>query len=393
MNTTSATSLTSLYRDLHLSSAGNQQELCASNGNLYLKEGKGLVSVESHQLAHRDAAIAQVICAMTQEYGLNEDEAGSLLRSVQADSSKVTVADVRQLHNELTLGAQHKSERSQELQQVADLRKQQLASATSAQGLAPDIRTHEQLRSTISQQHGAQTLALLDEQLPSFMHTKGMLTPRHIETIGQLLHSSEVARFQKAITMVTLNPNSPVDNQAARAVAIELAKLPLNMLNQADSEGLTIRVTHDNVTTYHTHLAGVGARGHGGGGWDQLPGVGAFGGSKETVIAMEQDGSGKWRVGTHHGSANLVLHEFGHSVDRLVGASTTGTNLSKDSAFYAAWYNDYYTLGDAYFQQAGPKGDYEPGLEESFAEGLARLYGDNNTFAHWSHIEAQLLTL
>lgn len=51
-------------------------------------------------------------------------EAGSLLRGVQADSGKVTVADVSQLHNELTLGAQHKSERSQELQQVADLRKQ-----------------------------------------------------------------------------------------------------------------------------------------------------------------------------------------------------------------------------------------------------------------------------
>jgi hypothetical protein len=220
-----------------------------------------------------------------------------------------------------------------------------------------------------------------------------MLTPRHIETIGQLLNSGEVARFQKAITMVTLNPNSPVDSQAARAVAIELAKLPINMLNQADAEGLTIRVTHDNVTTYHTHLAGTGARGHGGGGWDKLPGVGAFGGSKETVIAMEQDGSGKWRVGTHHGSANLVLHEFGHSVDRLVGASTTGTNLSKDSAFYAAWYNDYNKLGDAYFQQAGPKGDYEPGLEESFAEGLARLYGDNNAFAHWNHIEAELLKL
>lgn len=393
MNTTSATSLTSLHRDLNLSAANSQQELRASNGNLYLKEGKTLVSVESRRLAHQEAAIQQVITAMTREYGLSGAEAGSLLRSVQADSGKVTVADVRQLHNELTLGARHKSERSQELQQVADLRKLQLASATSAQGLAPDIRTHEQLRSAITRQHGDQTLALLDEKLPSFMHTKGMLTPRHIETIGQLLNSGEVARFQKAITMVTLNPNSPVDSQAARAVAIELAKLPINMLNQADAEGLTIRVTHDNVTTYHTHLAGTGARGHGGGGWDKLPGVGAFGGSKETVIAMEQDGSGKWRVGTHHGSANLVLHEFGHSVDRLVGASTTGTNLSKDSAFYAAWYNDYNKLGDAYFQQAGPKGDYEPGLEESFAEGLARLYGDNNAFAHWNHIEAELLKL
>lgn len=181
MNTTSATSLTSLHRDLHLSSADSQQELRASNGNLYLKEGKALVSIESRRLDHREAAIAQVISAMTREYGLSEEEAGSLLRSVQADSGKVTVADVRQLHNELTLGAQHKSERSQELQQVADLRKQQLASATRAQGLAPNIRTHEQLRSAITQQHGAQTLALLDEKLPSFMHTKGMLTPRHIK--------------------------------------------------------------------------------------------------------------------------------------------------------------------------------------------------------------------
>ncbi|MGL6624032.1 hypothetical protein [Aeromonas jandaei] len=137
MNTTSATSLTSLYRDLHLSSAGSQQELRASNGNLYLKEGKGLVSVESHRLAHRDAAIAWVITAMSREYGMSTEEAGSLLRSVQADSGKVTVADVRQLHNELTLGARHQSERSQELQQVADLRKQQLASATRAQGSPP----------------------------------------------------------------------------------------------------------------------------------------------------------------------------------------------------------------------------------------------------------------
>jgi hypothetical protein len=147
-----------------------------------------------------------------------------------------------------------------------------------------------------------------------------------------------VVRFQKAITMVTLNPNSPVNSQAARAVAIELAKLPINLLNPAKAEGLTIRVTHNNVTTYHTHLAGTGTRGHSSGEWDKLPGVGAFGGSKEIVITMEQDGSGKWRVGTHHGAANLVLLEFGHSVDRLLGASTTGTNLNKDNAFYAAWY-------------------------------------------------------
>lgn len=45
MNTTSATSLTSLYRDLHLSSADSQQGLRTSNGNLYLKEGKALVSI------------------------------------------------------------------------------------------------------------------------------------------------------------------------------------------------------------------------------------------------------------------------------------------------------------------------------------------------------------
>lgn len=394
MNITSATSLTSLYRDLNLSSANNQQELHASNGNLYLKEDKTPVSVESHRLAHRDAAIAQVITAMSLEYGMSVEEAGSLLRSVQEDNGKVTVGDVRQLHNELTLGARQKNKRLQELQQVADLRKQQLASATSTEGLARDIRTYEQLRSAIIQQHGDQTLALLDEKLPAFMHSKGMLTPRHIEIIGQLLNSDEMARFQQAITMITLNSLSPVDSQAARVVAIELAKLPMHLLKQADEEGLTVRVTHDNVATYYTdELAGTGARGHTNGGWDKLPGVGAFGDSKETVIAMERDGSRKWRVGTYHGSANLVLHEFGHSIDRLLGASSRGDNLSKDSAFYAAWYKDYNQLGDSYFQQPGPKNDYEPGLEESFAEGLARLYGGNNAFVHWHNIEAELMKL
>ena len=83
MNTTSATSLTSLYRDLHLSSAGSQQELRASNGNLYLKEGKGLVSVESHRLAHRDAAIAQVWQAREDRYSEIRTADTAALRKIE----------------------------------------------------------------------------------------------------------------------------------------------------------------------------------------------------------------------------------------------------------------------------------------------------------------------
>lgn len=308
------------------------------------------------------------------------------------NNDKATMTDVREFDPDLTLQAQYKSERSEELQWIANLRKQQLTSALRTQGFPPNIHNHEQLRSAISRLHGAQTLGLLDEKLTFFMQTKGMLTPRHIKIIRRLLNSSEVAHFQKAITMVTLNPSSPVNSQAQRAVAIELAKLPINLLNRADIAGLTVRVTHDNVTTYNNDLAGTGVRGYDDGNWSKLQGVGAFGKSKETIIAMEQDRSGKWRVGTKHGSANLVIHEFGHSIDRLLGANSTGINLSKNNTFYTAWYNDFHKL-DPYFQQAGAKGDYEPGLEESFAEGLARLYGNNKTFTHWTNIENELLNL
>lgn len=195
--------------------------------------------------------------------------------------------------------------------------------------------------------------------------------------------------------MVTLTPNSPVDSKAARAVAIELAKLPINLLNPADAEGLTIPVTHDNVTTYHTHLAGAGARGHSSGGWDKLPGVGAFGGSKETVIAMEQDGSGKWRVAS--GNSPRRCQSGAARVRPLrrppAGCQHHRHQPEQGQCLLCSLVYDYNKLGDTYFQQAGPNGDYEPGLEESFAEGLARLYGNNNAFAHWNHIEVELLKL
>lgn len=189
--------------------------------------------------------------------------------------------------------------------------------------------------------------------------------------------------------MVTLNPNSPVNSQAARAVAIELAKLPINLLNPAKAEGLTIRVTHNNVTTYHTHLAGTGTRGHSSGEWNKLPGVGAFGGSKEIVIAMEQDGSGA----VASGNSPRRCQSGAARVRPLRRPPDHRHQPEQGQCLLCSLVYDYNKLGDVHFQQAGPNGDYEPGLEESLAEGLARLYGNNNAFAHWNHIEVELLKL
>lgn len=398
---TSPNKLTDLYKNLQLASAKGDQELRGKDNILYLKEGKSRISVERTRYVHQRQAVQSVISAMHQEYGIDPEDAKGLLRSVQSDTAldtvsepiKVTVSDVRQLHNELTIRAKQKSERSQELNEVGEQRK--IAAAVKKQGLDETIRTHEQLHTAIEEHYGQQTLALLKSKLPSFMAATGSLSPAQVDVIAQLLNSDAATCFAQAIQMVHLNPSSGVDDQCARLVATELAKLPLNLLNKANQMGVRVVVTDNNVTTYLPELKGQGARGHGGGTWDNIQGVGAFGIRNETVIAMEKNASGDWQIGTNHGSANLVLHEFGHTIDRLIGAKDSGRYFSKASGFDTGWANDYNQLDTDYFRQDGGSKNtpHDAGLEESFAEGLARLYGGNSSFKHWPSIEAHLMTL
>ncbi len=150
-------------------------------------------------------------------------------------------------------------------------------------------------------------------------------------------------------------------------VAIEVAKLPDEVLARFESRLIRVIACRGGVTDFETDLRGVTPRGWEGTGrtWDNVPGT-YFDDRKRVVIATVDDGTGARIVPTRasglHGSACLVVHESLHGYDYSGGHAVIHT-----AEFGTARQADLAKLG-AYELQAGG-----PGLEESFAESGARF--------------------
>ena len=309
---------------------------------------------------------------------------GEMLKSDELNHFKSALSHEHRFY------ASQREARQAELKTIPQQWKANLEHTARSYGLPTNIHTLADLRQAVVKLHGAQTMAYLQERIPTLV-ANGKLSPGQVEFVGELLKSGEVNRFKLALSMVSANPSSPVDTQAKRVVATELARLPLKLLQTADNNHITVMVTHDNVTTYLSQLKGEVAQGHSAGSWDTLSGVSH---GKEVVIAMEYDAvTEAWKIGRGHGSANLVLHEFGHSLDHVLGTANSYYKSDKDGNFHKAWHDDYNALGDPYYQQPGPNNDYAPGRNEAFAEGLAKLYGNTATAQHWTNIEKHLAQL
>lgn len=221
---------------------------------------------------------------------------------------------------------------------------------------------------------------LLEDINPAFAKD-GPLTLQDVQWIKDCIDEKSIDRFKQALRHVTVHKESGVSEFDAKyLVSKELMKTESVFLSHGISSEIKVVVTKDNVTTYWTHLDGAPVRGHPNGStWNSIPGAGAPDDEAELVIAIRQDKDGKWELPSgNHGSSNLVLHEFGHALDKVIGNKVDKKPFSQSQEFYYCWYYDFSEgkLKEPYYTQ--PENNYAAGLEETFAEGFAKYYGSNS---------------
>jgi len=158
------------------------------------------------------------------------------------------------------------------------------------------------------------------------------------------------------------------DEADKELVARELAKMPQEALDEMKENGTRVAVCRGSVTDHKKDLSGFTPRGWPEGtDWKTVPGC--YDNEKnEVIVATRGHGTPRgahvpeW--GDGHGAANLAIHEAYHAIDYQ------GGKVSSSSAFGAVRQTDYDHLPE-YCHQPG-----EAGLEESYAEGAARYYGN-----------------
>lgn len=152
----------------------------------------------------------------------------------------------------------------------------------------------------------------------------------------------------------------PITLDDYNAIAERVEQIPAHMLDYTRRQGKEIHViTNRGITVHpdHERLRGVTPRGWEGSGktWDDIPGGG---GSHTYVVAN--------RLYEGHGSADMLLHEWGHTLDNTVylrmnrGKSGYGISQSEE------W--------QELFQRKRWNGSYESNYaEEAFAESVAKF--------------------
>jgi hypothetical protein len=158
----------------------------------------------------------------------------------------------------------------------------------------------------------------------------------------------------------------------AERVRARLKLFPEAILANLQSKGMGVVVCHGSVTDYRPGLATEMPRGWPPGiNWSVVPGCYLPDEHKVVIATIERGGI--WQVpptGVLHGSFDLVLHEVMHADDY-----SGGQLRSHNPDFMQAREADKAALNE-YQRQDGAAG-----LEESYAETAARLFGADPSFA------------
>lgn len=152
-------------------------------------------------------------------------------------------------------------------------------------------------------------------------------------------------------------PENDFDQAEAAKIINRLTILPETMILKAVNSNIKVKLFEGRLTDNPTasHLKGIVPRGYTSKKtWDQVPGIG---GSRTVLVKIGSSEKGKG-----HGSVNLELHEFAHSLDRHVY-----DGIRQEERFLEIWKRESLLLfpGRAYFL------DYP---EEYFAESFAMFY-------------------
>lgn len=219
-----------------------------------------------------------------------------------------------------------------------------------------------------------------------FENKSGVISSDDMIKLIKIVRSTKFTKLNVLSKMVTVNKTSNIDEHARKLVMKELDKLPSSLIFEAYNKGMTVVITHDDVTTYRTDLLDESVPGWEKESWEGIPGAGGFE-NKETVIALKFNPNRKcWEIPNNHGSCNLILHEFGHSIDKVLGVARTGMVTSETKSFYKAWYADFNLLDGDYYQGNESDVDFYRPLSESYAEAFALTFNDKNEIK-WPHIQ------
>ena len=159
-------------------------------------------------------------------------------------------------------------------------------------------------------------------------------------------------------SLVLLPDNQTYDEFEAAKMIMRLDHLPQGVLERAVEEGIQVRLFNEELTDFPTtkHLKGVTPRGYENQSttWDEVPGIG---GSDVVLVKI-----GHSEKGDGHGSINLELHEFAHSLDHFVFG-----DVRLDARFLSVWQQEAPFLfpGDLYLLSYP---------EEYFAETFAMYF-------------------
>jgi hypothetical protein len=187
---------------------------------------------------------------------------------------------------------------------------------------------------------------------------------------GILLYDSDVnvkhtAPYNILKTMVIV-PETDFSHEEAKKIIDTLAHVDPSLLQKAADKHIYVQLFNGKLTDEPSvrHLHGKTPRGYLSSSttWDDIPGLG---GSHLVLVKIGHSEKGKG-----HGSINLELHEFAHSVDYIVF-----NHVHETPAFLSIWKEEATKLfPHQYYFLAYP--------EEYFAESFAYYYYNENTRKH-----------
>ncbi|KPC99250.1 hypothetical protein LR69_02519 [Geobacillus sp. BCO2] len=162
---------------------------------------------------------------------------------------------------------------------------------------------------------------------------------------------------------IIIVPETEFSASEANEMIRTLARIDRTILEQAADHHIYIQLLTGPITDEPTarHLRGKTPRGYmpGSKTWDEVPGIG---GSHLVLVRLGHSEKGKG-----HGSVNLELHEFAHSLDYIVF-----DRIHETHEFQAIWQEEAPRLfpGESYFLTYP---------EEYFAESFAYYYASGKT--------------
>ncbi|AGT32100.1 toxin [Geobacillus genomosp. 3] len=162
---------------------------------------------------------------------------------------------------------------------------------------------------------------------------------------------------------IIIVPETDFSLEEANETIRTIARIDRSILEQAANHHIYIQLLTGKITDEPTvrHLRGKTPRGYvpGSKTWDEVPGIG---GSHLVLVRLGHSEKGKG-----HGSVNLELHEFAHSLDYIVF-----DEIHETDEFQTIWREEAPRLfpGEYYFLTYP---------EEYFAESFAYYYASDKT--------------